>query len=133
LIARWRSKPCAIGELRREIRQRSDDRARAGQRLQIVVQLRNAEVEHHRLPCAGRALGEHHVGRLQVAMNDPRRVGRLDRRRYRQEDRSDGREGETACLGDPRGEVDAVQKLHHDERHAGFGPHVPDLDDVLVP
>ena len=97
----------------------------------LLGRLGHAEVDHlgHRLAVVER---DHHVGRLDVAVDDPLLVGVLDRLADRHEQLQPLARRQVvvvAVLGDRH----AVDQLHDEVRAAGFrGPGVEDAGDVDV-
>ena len=97
------------------------------------VRLGDAEIEDLHVVPATRALDEHHVRRLEVAMNDPRGVGDVERRAHLPGDVDADRNRQLAVTPQLRGERLALEQLH-DEVHVALvaASEVEDLDDVLV-
>ena len=97
----------------------------------LVQRLGHAEVDHlrHRLAVLRR---DQHVGRLDVAMDDPLLVRVLDRVADRLEQLQPVADGSLPLVA-VRRDGDAVDQLHHEVRQAGLGAaRVQDGGDVPV-
>ena len=77
-------------------------------------------------------LRQQHVGRLDVAVDDAARVGRVERLEDLLGDARGGQRLERAALLDHGAEVAAVDQLHDDERVARLHAVVEDVDDVRM-
>ena len=113
------------GHLGREVGRGAGDEAGLGQRR---VGLRPGDPEVGQLH---RPLGrDQHVGRLDVAVHDPRGVGRRERVGRLTHERCGlvGREGTVAL--DQRAEGDALDVLHDEPRLVALGHQVVDRDHV---
>ena len=123
-----------IGLLGRHVRRRADDRPGVAQALVGEVEFRrlgDAEVDDlGRGPAVD--LGDQHVARLQVAVDDPLLVGVLHGLADRDEQLQPGPHREplpVAVVGDRL----ALDQLHHEERLVGLGgAAVEDAGDVGV-
>ena len=110
-----------------------ENRARA-RRAAGGFELRDPEVDDLDLVAAINPGQQEHVVGLQVAMNDPRRVGRLQRRRDLHRDVAGARDRQHAVLFDLRREGHPVEKLHDEIRAAVIErSEIRALDDVRVP
>ncbi len=78
------------------------------------------------------ALGEHDVGRLEVAVNDADSMRRCDSRNDRKEHLGKATKRDCSFLGEERREIRSLEKLHDDEREPFVRANVEDFDDVLV-
>jgi len=118
--------------LGRHVLRGPEQRAGAGPRRQLLVEL-GRELGDPEVEDLGVAFeGDEDVVGLEVAMHDADRVRRGERREHLAHDLDQAAERHRARLRD-RGERLALDVLHHDERPAvGQLRHVDDADDALV-
>ncbi len=126
----------ARGLLGREIVRRPEDDARAGARARAAAPVRHlgdAEVEQaHRGRTARRVEGDEHVLRLEITVDDPRAVGRIQRLEHRDARAHRRVDVEAADAQERRAHRLAVEVLHHEVGAHFTHPGVDDLDDVGV-
>ena len=99
----------AVDILRRQVIERARNTHLILFRFDGVEARGNAEIHHARAPLRI----DQDVGRLQVAMNDPRRMSHCQRIEYLTHQVGRARSGDAAFPRDEFGEVGAVDKLEH--------------------
>ncbi len=125
----------AGGLLRREIIRRPEDHAGARTRagLAAIEHLGDAEIEqahHRRIP--REVDREEHVLRLQIAVDDPRPVRRVQRLQHGQGRAHRGLDIEARDARQRRADRLPVEQLHHDVRPELAHPRVEHVDHVGV-
>ena len=93
----------------------------------FVEQFRQTKVEHFHLTCGS----DHHVARLDVAMNDALRVRNGERIGHLNGDQQCAFEFERSAV-DKLSDVLAVDVLHRDEVHAVHDVQIKDRADVRM-
>jgi hypothetical protein len=114
--------------LGRDVRQRPEGRGGDGEGPLGVLQRGDAEVGQ----LGGRARRHHHVGRLDVVVDDARAVGRRQRGEQVQADVGRRRRGQRPVPRDQVAQGRRVDQLHHQEQPSGRVHHVVQGDHAGV-
>jgi hypothetical protein len=119
----------AVDLFRRQVRQRANHHPGSGHpRVRGSAPAGQAEVHHHRFP----ALVHHHVGRLQVPVDDPRLVGHVQRPRHQGGEVGRRRLGQAPFFLQPGQQGSSGKQRHRQVVNAVDLAHVVDRAQVGV-
>ena len=124
-----RAERLAAGLLGRHVEAGAHDHASRRHRLADLVETpSDPEIGELRVT----AVVEQHVGRLDVAMDDAGRVGRIECRRHLGPDPGDVGRRQSSITGEPFGERSSGDEFHHDVEHPVVGTGVEHRHRVRV-